>query len=150
MLAPFSIEGASSKSGAVQQAMTLFAFDRWREAYLAGVEPVRASMAIRTAIYDGLWNAAYGLLLIGFLIGNLCFSCALARAGGLSRLVAILYALAALLTLALLSAELRGPSLPDTLVAWAYPLLQPLARVMIGVWLWRHAWEPLVADRQAG
>lgn len=135
---------------AAQQALTLFAFDRWREDYVAGSQGVRSDMVLRTALYDGLWNAAYTLLLIGFLIGCACYCGALARTAGLSRWVASLYGLAALLTLALLSGELRGPTLPDAVLAWVYPMFQPLARVLIGVWLWRHAVEPLVSHRATG
>jgi hypothetical protein len=135
---------------AAQQALTLFAFDRWREDYVAGSQAVRNDMVLRTALYDGLWNAAYTLLLIGFLIGCACYCGALARMAGLSRWVASLYGLAALLTLALLSGELRGPTLPDAVLAWVYPMFQPLARVLIGVWLWRHAVEPMFAHRATG
>jgi hypothetical protein len=145
-LAGFALWGMTE---AAQQTLTLFAFDRWREDYLAGVGSLRSDMALRMAVYDGLWNAAYALLLIGFLIGNICYCGALARGAGLSHSVAVLYGLAALLTLALLLGELRWPTLPDAVLDWAYPLLQPLARVLIGVWLWQHSVEPVVARRSA-
>lgn len=31
--------------------------------------------------------------------------------------------------------------LPDALDIWAYPLIQPLARTLFGMWLWRHRGE---------
>jgi hypothetical protein len=31
--------------------------------------------------------------------------------------------------------------LPEPLANWSYPAIQPLARVLIGVWLWRAADE---------
>jgi hypothetical protein len=44
---------------------------------------------------------------------------------------------AAFLTLVGISGELGGPTLPPLLGTWLYPLLQPAARLLIGVWLWR-------------
>jgi hypothetical protein len=49
-----------------QQTLTLFAFDRWRAAYVAGDELVRSHIHASTAVYDGLWDAMYFLLLLGF------------------------------------------------------------------------------------
>src|SRR5262245_41889763 len=64
---------------AAQQTVTLQAFDQWRIAYVAGGESVRSTMALRTAIYDDLWDAMYFLLLVAFLIGNVLYSIALWR-----------------------------------------------------------------------
>ena len=126
---------------AAQQALTIVAFDRWRAAYLAGDEAVRATMALRVAIYDGLWDALYFLLLIAFLIANVLYAVAMRRGRGLTRGLSVLYAGAALLTLSILVNELGGPALPPLLNAWIYPAIQPLARTLIGVWLWRYANE---------
>jgi hypothetical protein len=133
---------------ASQQALTLAAFDRWRHAYLAGDEAVRSTMVLRTALYDSAWDAMYFLLLIAFMIGNILYAAAMWRGSTLSRTLSVLYAAAALLTLTILAGELGGPSLPPLIEAWVYPLTQPLARVLIGVWLWRHADESLQLPRQ--
>ena len=137
-LAGFSL-WALTEAG--QQAMTLLVFDGWRTAYLAGDEVVRATMPLRTAIYDGLWDGMYFLLLIGFLVGNVPFSLAMWRGRGLTRVLSVLYAGAAALTLLILVGELKGPTLPETFGFWLYPAIQPLARALIGVWLWKHADE---------
>ena len=55
---------------AAQQCLTLFAFDKWRIAYLAGDPVIRTQMQTLTTIYDGAWDALYVLLLIGFMIGE--------------------------------------------------------------------------------
>ncbi len=123
-----------------QQTLTLFAFDDWRRAWLDGDASVRATMELRTALYDGLWDASYALLLIGFMIGNALFALALARRPDtLSRLVALFLLLAALLTLFILIVEIGGPDLLAPLGRWAYPAIQPLGRVLIGMWLWQAA-----------
>ena len=42
-------------------------------------------------------------------------------------------------TQSLLSGETGGPTLPEPIGYWIYPAFQPLARVLIGVWLLRVA-----------
>ena len=127
---------------AAQQALSLFAFNPWRIAWLAGDPAVRATMEARTAMYDGLWNAMYFLLIVGFFIANALYAVAMWRRGGLSRVVGAFYAAAAGLTLQIIVVEVGGAQLlPDALDFWLYPLIQPLARTLIGVWLWRHADE---------
>ena len=123
---------------AAQQTFTLFAFDRWRVAYLAADEAVRSTMALRVAIYDGVWDAMYALILIAFLIANVLYGAATLRARGLARALGVLYLGAALLTLVILIREV-GVNVPSQVDAWSYPVIQPLARTLIGVWLWREA-----------
>lgn len=135
-LLAFLLWGATEAS---QQAMTIVAFNPWRLAWLAGDPVVRATMEARTAFYDGLWNAMYFLLLVGFLIANALYAAAMVKKPGLSRTVGILYAAAAVLTFQIIVVEVGGPQLlPDALEFWVYPLIQPLARTLIGVWLWRN------------
>jgi hypothetical protein len=135
-LLAFLVWGATE---AGQQALTLMAFNPWRLAYLAGDSAVRATMELRTAMYDGVWNAMYFLLIIAFFIGNLLYAVALWRRRGLSRVVGAFYAGAAALTLTIIIAEVGGGQLlPERIGFWIYPLIQPLARTLIGVWLWQH------------
>jgi hypothetical protein len=135
-LLAFALWGATE---AGQQAMTLFAFDPWRLAWLANDPVVRASMELRTALYDGAWNAMYFLLIVGFFIANSLYAVAMWRRPGLSRVVGGFYAAAALLTLQIIVVETGGGQLlPDAIEFWVYPLVQPLARTLIGVWLWTH------------
>ncbi len=130
-----------------QQMLTLAAFDRWRAAYATADAATRASMPLQTTLYDGLWDAAYWVLLVAFFIGNLAFGLAMVRRPGFTRLVGALYLAAAFLTLTILSGELRGPSLPASVSFWVYLLLQPAARTLIGVWLSRNADESSPALR---
>ena len=135
-LLAFLLWGATE---AGQQALTLMAFNPWRLAWLGGDPVVRATMELRTALYDGVWNAMYFLLIIAFFIANLLYAVALWRRHGLSRIVGAFYAGAAVLTLTIIVAEVGGGQvLPDPVAFWLYPLIQPLARTLIGVWLWKH------------
>ena len=132
--------GLWAATEAAQQALTLFAFDDWRRAWLAGDAAVRASMEVRAAIYDGLWEAAYSLLLFGIIIGSALFAAMLLRLPDtLSRVLGGLFALAAVQSVLIQSGELGGPVLPESISYWIYPLTQPLARVLLGLWLLRVA-----------
>lgn len=126
-----------------QQALTLFAFDDWRRAWLAGDPAVRATMEVRAAIYDGLWNATYSLILVAFIIGNALLSAIMFRLGDiLSRVVGGFYAAAVILSIFYFSGQVGGPVLPEqpgSIGFWVYPAIQPIARVLIGVWLLRVA-----------
>ena len=123
-----------------QQSLTLFAFDDWRRAWLAGDPAVRQTIELRTAIYDGLWEAAYSLLLWGIILGSSFYAAILLRLPDtLSRVVGGFYVLAAVQSILIQSGELGGPVLPDSVGFWVYPVTQPLARVLIGLWLLRVA-----------
>jgi len=124
-----------------QQAMTLRAFNPWRVAWITADETLRAQIRTAVLIYDGLWDAMYFLLLIGFAIGNLLLGLTLARLGGFTRIVGWFFIAGCALTLTIIVGELQGPTLPDTIGTWTYLLLQPLGRTLIGVWLWRRADE---------
>lgn len=130
-----------ASSEAAQQALTLMAFDRWRAAYAAADDATRALIANQTAVYDGIWDALFFLLLVGFLIGNLGYARAMLRGAGLTFVVGAFYLAAAMLALLGISGELGGPVLPPPFDFWLYPLLQPLGRSLIGAWLWRNSDE---------
>lgn len=127
---------------ALQQTMTLFAFDKWRAAYFAADEATRAIIRTNAAMYDGLWDAFYFLLLIGFSIGNFSLGVGLARAGrGVTRLVGCFFLAAVALTFTNIASELQWGTLPEPLGSWLYPAIQPLGRTLIGLWLWTAAHE---------
>jgi hypothetical protein len=129
---------------ALQQCFTLFAFDQWRLAYTAGDAAIQAQMPTLTTLYDEVWDAFYVLLLIGFMIGNGALGSTFVRGRGLTRAIGVFFLLAVLLTLFYFLPELGIPVSLGPLDAWVYPVTQPLARVLIGVWLWRHAVEAQV------
>ena len=135
---------------AAQQTMTLFAFDKWRVAFAAADAATRAEIRTLTTMYDGLWDGMYFLILVGFAVGNFCLSVVLFHLPGLSRVVGCFMFAAVLLTLTLIAREIGWFSLPEPLATWSYPAIQPLGRVLIGVWLWKMSneaeplWRPAI------
>ena len=135
---------------AAQQTMTLFAFDKWRVAYAAADELMRAQIRVNAAMYDGLWDAMYFLLLLGFTVGNTSFGVALARRGqGLTRIIGFFFFGAVAVTIPNILREIHWPTLSGPLEFWSYPAIQPLGRTLIGVWLWRFADESKPWSRPA-
>jgi hypothetical protein len=131
---------ASAEAG--QQTLTLFAFDKWRAAYFTADAATQAIIRTNTAMYDGLWDALYFFLLIGFSLGNTSLGIALLRLGrGVPRIVGCFLLAAVALTLPFMTAELGWGTLPEPLATWSYPAIQPLGRVLIGLWLWSAANE---------
>jgi hypothetical protein len=127
---------------ALQQTMTLFAFDKWRAAYVAADEATRAIIRTNAAMYDGLWDAFYFLLLLGFSIGNFALGMGLIRAGrGVTRIVGCFLLAAVAITLPIITGELHWGTLPEPLASWSYPAIQPLGRTLIALWLWSAARE---------
>jgi len=124
---------------ASQQTLTLFAFDRWRVAYDAADEATRAAIRINALMYDGIWDGMYMLLLIAFAIGNACFGAALLAKTGLARVVGGFMLAACVLTVCLFINELGISLVPASVLEWSYPAIQPLGRLLIGVWLWRES-----------
>jgi hypothetical protein len=122
-----------------QQTLTLFAFDRWREAWATADAAAREAIRINAAMYDGLWDAMYMLLLIGFAIGNACLGAAMWSGGGFARTIAWFLFAACALTVVLFIGQAGLSLVPDAALTWAYPAIQPLGRLLIGVWLWRIA-----------
>lgn len=72
---------------AAQQTLTLFAFDRWREAFATADEAARADIRTLTMMYDGLWDGMYFLILVAFAIGNFCLGVVLFHLPGLAKWV---------------------------------------------------------------
>jgi hypothetical protein len=123
---------------AAQQGLTLVALDRWwRPAFLAGDAAQRDVIAARVAVYDAVWDSLFFVLVIGFAFGSLLYGLVLARGAGLERVVGLLYLAIAAWSFHGTAVDWGAPRLPPLLDIWLYPLVQPVARTLIGVWLWR-------------
>ncbi|HYE49081.1 MAG TPA: hypothetical protein VEB20_05790 [Azospirillaceae bacterium] len=123
---------------AMQQALSLVALNwTWRAGYAAADSATQAAYRQYMDMFAALWDGLYFLLLTGFLLGNLCYALALRRAPGLGRVLAVLFALAAALSVLNFLAGYGGPDWAGAVAGAAYPLVQPAARLLLGVWLWR-------------
>ncbi len=100
----------------------------------------------RSVALCSILSAVTTLLLIALSLGNLCFGIALVHAGrGVTRVVGFFFLAAVALTLTYITGELQWGTLPEPIAKWSCPTIQPLGRVLIGLWLWSaaHEEEPL-------
>ncbi|MFN0152389.1 MAG: hypothetical protein ACKVU1_16920 [bacterium] len=122
---------------AAQQVLTLVVFGRWARAFLSADAAAQDVLRTQIATYDAVWDAMFLLLLIGFLIGNVLYGIAMIKRARFDRVLGMFFLAIAFLTAASISSELGGPSLPAAFSMWLYPIVQPLARFLIGLWLLR-------------
>jgi hypothetical protein len=81
-------------------------------------------------------DALFHLFIFAFTVGTACYAAVLLRGRGLERATGWVFAAWVVMnTVGFLSGIVRGlPEVP----ALASATLQPLARVLVGVWLWRR------------
>ena len=108
--------------------------DTWRAGY-ATADP-ETQVVIRSSLhtFSGIWNGMFFVILTTFLIGTLSFGIALVSGGAMERVLALLFLLAAPLTVIIILDGYFGASLSGW-IAWSYPVLQPLSRALTGAWL---------------
>ncbi len=120
-----------------QQSLTLIAYHGWAEAYAAADGAARRVLETQIATYDAIWDSMFFLLLVGFLVGNVAFGIVLSGRRGFDGLLGVLYLAVGGFTVFNIVSGIGGPGLPSWMGSVVYPILQPLARVLIGVWLLR-------------
>ena len=108
--------------------------DTWRAGYAAANPETQGLIRASLHTYSGIWNGVFFVILTTFLIGTLCYGIALASGGTTERLLALLFLLAAPLTVIIILDGYFGASLSGW-IAWSYPVLQPLSRALTGAWL---------------
>ena len=124
---------------ALQQALSLVALNfTWRASYAKSMdEALREMLHTQIVGFNGIWDALFFLLLTGFMLGNLLYGIALWKGVGLEKVLSGLFFFIAAFTLVNLISNYGGPVLLSGALGWIYPVIQPIARVLIGIWLWR-------------
>ena len=112
----------------------------WRASFVAADSTTQILLETHIQGFLGIWDAMFFLLLIAFLLGTTCYGVAAVRQNGFERLVGILFLLAVPLTLIITLDGYAGMSLSGW-IAWSYPILQPVSRFLLGIWIWRSAKE---------
>ena len=98
--------------------------------------PGRGTLLLRASLHTaaGIWDGVFFVVLTAFLIGTVSYGIALASGAALQRLVGVLFLLAGPLTLIIMLDGYFGASL-SRWVSWSYPILQPVSRASMGIWL---------------
>lgn len=131
--------GAWTFAEALGVSINLWAVNAtWKSAYATSGPEEQAALKSAMLTAAGIWDGVFFLVLVAFLAGSLFLGLAMTAQPGLGRAVAVLVLLAVPLTFAILLDGYFGARL-SSWIGWSYPLLQPLSRGVMAVWIWREA-----------
>ena len=125
----------------LRTSLAIFALNRrWREEYATVTDDARKD-ALRAAIeaFPGFGSALFFVFAIAFQLALLCYGFALLGGQGMDRLLGGVFLLWVLLSLPGMFDTIVGSPGASRYFEWVGPYFQPLARALVGVWLWREA-----------
>ncbi len=133
-------------------AVNIFAVNyNWRASYAAADGAARPMLQQNIQAFAAVWDSAFFVLLVAFLLGSLFFAWATAKGTGLEKALSWLLWLAVPLTLLIILSNYAGQQWAGSITAYVYPVLQPVSRFVLGLFLWRNAaasfWQNGAVDR---
>lgn len=121
-------------------SINIWAVNRtWRAQYATADPATQEILKTNLTGFAAVWDGIFFVILISFLLGTLFLGLAAIRRAGLERWLGILLLLAVPLTVVILLDEYAGLTSLGPVVSWSYPVLQPVSRGLMAVWLWRTA-----------
>jgi hypothetical protein len=124
----------------MRQLLVLFYLNGLRIKYLATDNvTIREILRLDIENFSLIGNSLFGLFILSFAIGNLCFGLSLWKESGFSKLLAWLFVLWSLGNITTLQLEfIPNTTLNEVIGIYSY-IYQPLMRGVIGVWLWKQS-----------
>lgn len=114
----------------------IFAVNKnWRTNYLTASDSTKKLLEQNVENYFALWDGMFFVLLIAFLLGTSFFGWATWKGKGLEKILSYLFWLAVPLTLLIIISGYFGFSQGDGLIEIFYPVLQPVSRFLLGLYL---------------
>ena len=122
----------------LRTSLSIFAVNRaWRSGYeLTSDDGQRTAFRSALESFSGVNDALFFLFLLAFTIGLFCYGFALLRTKGIDQRVALLFLVWGLVSLPGLIGTILGNESLAAPFGWVGPYFQPLARLLIGIWLW--------------
>jgi hypothetical protein len=122
----------------LRTSLSIFAINRaWRGGYeMANDDSARATFRSAIDSFSGINDALFFLFFAAFTIGLLCYGFALLQRPGTDRQIAFLFLLWGVLNLPGLIAFIAQKDSIGAPFEWVGPYFQPVARFLIGAWLW--------------
>nr|WP_299342841.1 hypothetical protein [Allomuricauda sp.] len=111
----------------------------WRTDYTTATVAEKVILKANIESYLSLWDSMFFVLLIGFLLATIFFGWATWNGKGLEKLLSYLFWLAAPLTFLIILSGYFNEVWAGWVVAWMYPLLQPISRFLMGMVIWKKA-----------
>ena len=125
----------------LRTAISIFAINRnWRAVYASAVDPVtRERFRAFIESYSGINDALFFIFYTAFTVGLICYGIAFLRTNANMSRLGILFTVWAVLNLPGWIDAVIGTELLGRYFEWVGPVFQPLARTLIGIWLWKNA-----------
>ena len=114
----------------------------WRANYASASETVQATLQNNIDIYFAIWDSMFFVLLIAFLLGTLFYGWATWKGKGLEKILSYLFWLAVPLTIIIMLSGYFGINGLNNLVDVIYPMLQPVSRFLLGLFLLKSTKTP--------
>ncbi len=132
----------------LRTSLSIFAVNRaWRSGYeLANDDSARATFRSAIETFSGINDALFFLFFTAFTLGLFCYGFALLQTSGIDRRIAFLFLVWAFFNLPGLIAFVTGKESIGSAFEWVGPYFQPVARFLIGAWLWSVS-RRAVADK---
>ena len=126
-------------------SLSIFATNRtWRAGYAAGTdEGVRESMRDVLMVLPGVNATLFFIFFCAFVTGTFCYGFALAQMRGAERKIGWLFLFWGVCSLPTFIDEISGSTQLANSFEWVGLYFQPVARAVIGVWLWTVASRPV-------
>lgn len=110
----------------------------WRSHFHLASESEQLVLQTKIEFYLSFWDSLFFVLLIAFLFGTMFYGWASWNGKGLEKIVSYLFWLAAPLTIIIILERYMGFANLSQWVAWIYPILQPISRFTLGLYLWKY------------
>jgi len=122
----------------LRTSLSIFAVNRaWRAGYEASADEMQRR-AFRSALdtFGGVNDALFFLFFLAFTAGLFCYGIALLSNSGTDQRIAYLFLLWGILNLPGLIGAILGNESLGEFFDWVGRYFQPIARLLIGLWLW--------------
>ncbi|HEV2840951.1 MAG TPA: hypothetical protein VGW39_06480 [Chthoniobacterales bacterium] len=128
----------------VRTSISIFAVNRtWRAGYAAAADDAtREQFRSLITAYGGINDALFFIFYTGFMLGLVCYGLAFLRTEGGKSQLGLLFLVWAALDVPGFIATVTGTESMGRYFEWVGPYFLPLARLYVGVWLWKNADRP--------
>lgn len=125
----------------LRTSLVLFALNRqWRVGYSAAKdETTRASLREAMEFFSGISEALFFIFYVAFLLGILCYGCALVGSRGFDGKVGWVFLIWTALSVPVLIDTFIGKDVLGPYFEWVGPFFLPVARAIVGIWLWNKS-----------
>ena len=123
-----------------RQMMVLFYTNVLREQYYTATDTaIKEGLKITLASAGQLTAPLFGVFILMFGLGSLCYGSSLIKTKGFSKLLSIMLIISGIVSFIMLGNNFwKIPVIDEAIEKYSYSFT-PLLRLLTGVWLWKHS-----------